>query len=234
MVALPPEDPIIEALEPSMRQALAGLWEERASSELKAGSGFALLVTELFEVGAALRVLELATRAAADEVRHASLCRALAERYKGAPVPEPQAKRVGMPSHPGAPRALLPHLHAVGLSCINETLAAAFVRACLQHAESPCVRAVQKAHLEDEIVHARIGWAHLATLDAATRAEVGRFVPRLLSANRRVWRERLGILPATGVPGHGIPPRAELHAVVDATLDEVIAPGFAHVNVPVA
>lgn len=228
----PSSDPLIAALDPESRRTLGHIWAERAESELKAGSGFAIVVTELYEVGADPEVLALATAAAHDEVRHSMLCRELAEAYLGEPVPAPTAKRVGMPSHPGAPADLLPHLHVVGLCCINETLAAAFVEACLETCEAPSVRAIQRQHLEDEVKHARVGWAHLASpaVDDATRQAVRAFVPRLLKANRAVWRERLGELPEAGVPGHGYPPRARLLEVVDEAIETLVRPGFAHVG----
>jgi len=225
----------IDDLPDDARQVVGAQWRERAQSELNAASGFAIVLTELFAIGAEHAVLDLAARAVHDEVRHAELCRGLAERYLGAPVPPPRAKRVSMPSHPGAPRALLEHLHVVGLCCINETLAAGFLEACLDATDDPEVREPARAHLADEVQHARVGWAHLASgaVDDATRAAIGERVPRLLEANLARWLERLKILPEDGVPGHGVPPRARAVASLDETVREVIVPGFAHVGVRV-
>jgi len=232
---LPERDELIDRLAPTTRRTVGRIWAERAQSELNAGSGFAIVVTELYDVGADNAVIPLATRAAHDEARHSELCRLLAEAYLGETVPAPRPKRVGMPEHPGAAESLRPHLHVVGLCCINETLAVGFVEACLETADAPLVRAVQREHLADEVDHARVGWAHLASaaVDDATRAAIADFAPRLLRANLSLWRGRIGELPEAGVPGHGYPPRERLLRAVEETVDAVILPGFRHVGVAV-
>jgi hypothetical protein len=230
---LPERDEEIEALDPATRALLARIWTERAKSELGAGSGFAIVVTELYALGADPRVLELATAAAADEVKHAALCLQLASAYAGAPVLGPRPKRVGMPRHTGADDVLRMHLHVVGLACINETIAAGFVEACVHAAHAPLVRAIHLEHFGDEIEHGRVGWAHLASsaVDDSTRADIAAWVPRLLRANRTLWRRRIAELPEHGVPRHAYPPRAELLDAVDRAIRDVVVPGFAHVGV---
>jgi hypothetical protein len=247
---LPTHDPAIDALAPDTRAQLARIWADRARSELGAGSGFAIVVTELYALGADPKVLALATRAAHDEVKHAELCHLLACAYAGAHLSMPRPKRVGMPVHAGADDTLRAHLHVVGLSCINETIAAAFVEACLLHAEAPLVRAIQTEHLADEVEHARVGWAHLASIPpgppgppgaprapraagAPVRAAVAAWVPRLIDANVAHWRDRIAALPAAGVPGHAYPPRPEMLAAVDRAVAELVLPGFAHVGLAV-
>lgn len=215
-----------------MHPEVGAIWRERAQSELNAASGFAIVLTELFELGAPSAVLELASQAVNDEVRHAELCRGLAERYLGAPVPPPVAKRVSMPRHAGAEGALVKHLHVVGLCCVNETLAAGFLEACLETTDEPDVRPLAKEHLADEVRHGRVGWAHLASVDDATRRAIGPFVPRLVKANVARWARRLQILPREGIPGHGVPTRERALASLDETVRAVILPGFAAVGVP--
>jgi hypothetical protein len=119
------------------------------------------------------------------------------------------------------------------MCCINESIACAFIEACLGDAVGPLVRAVQRVHLSDEIEHARVGWAHLASarVDAATRRELARWLPRLLGANVANWRSRIDWLPEAGVPGHALPPRRVSFAVVLACVRDVVLPGFAHVGV---
>jgi hypothetical protein len=226
---------MIEALDRKTRLLLADVWAERAKSELGAGSGFAILVTELYELGADPLVIRLATKAAHDEVRHAELCRVLAEKYRGAPVPMPRPKRVGMPVHEGADETLRMHLHVLGLCCINETIATGFVEACLHTVNAPLVRAIQREHLADEVEHARVGWAHFASdvVDDRTRAAVAEWAPRLVAVNRRIWHERIHTLPEEGVPAHGYPPRVRLVHTVDETIRDVVLPGLRHVGVHV-
>ncbi len=215
-----------------MHPEVGAIWRERAQSELNTASGFAIVLTELFELGAPSAVLELASQAVTDEVRHAELCRGLAERYLGEPVPPPVAKRVSMPRHTGAEGALVSHLHVVGLCCVNETLAAGFLEVCLETTDDPDVRPLAREHLADEVRHGRVGWAHLASVEPATRRAIGPFVPRLVKANVARWARRLQILPREGIPGHGVPTREQALASLDETVRRVILPGFTAVGVP--
>jgi hypothetical protein len=231
---LPDRDPTIDALAPEMRALLAAVWTRRAASELGAGAAFAVVERELGELGADETVLELARRAVEDEPRHAELCRRLAEAYAGAPVPAPAPPdEVAMPVHEGADAALTRHLHVVTMCCINETIACGFVEACLADASGPLVLAIHREHLSDEIHHARIGWAHLASprLAPAVRDAIARWLPRLLEANLRHWEERIATLPADGVPGHALPPVASLIAAARRSVETVVLPGFDHVGI---
>ncbi len=228
------DDPYIDALAPNDRKRLGEIWKARAKSELGAGSACAIVVTELYELGARHEVIALATAASHDEVRHADLCRQLAEAYLGEPVPMPRPKRVSMPTHPGADETLVKHLHVVGLSCVNESLAVSFVEACLRGVKAPTVRPILKSHLEDEIRHARYGWAHLASLSDDERARIGAFVPRILEANVALWRSRLAELPAEDFSEHGYPPRSVLLETVDQAIRELIIPGFVAARVPLS
>lgn len=230
--SLPTRDEAVDAMDPEQRTLTAGIWAGRVRSELDAGNGFAVLLGELHASGAELAVLRLASRAAHDEVRHAELCRVLASVYAGEVLAAPRGAPVIMPSHGGADGALRAALHAFGLCCVNETIAVAFIDACLTESHAPLVGAIHHEHLSDEIDHARVGWAHLAS--AAVPDDVRRAVAeralRIIAANRSRWHERLTLLPAAGVPGHGYPPRRALLEVVDAAIRDVVLPGLAHVG----
>lgn len=225
-------DPKLEALSPAERRRVGEIWKDRAKSELGAGSGFAQVVVGLYAVGAAPEVLALATQAAHEEVEHARACHALAELYLDAPVVMPRPKKVSMPAHRGATDAVRATLHAIGLSCINETIAAEFVSRCLDQSEASAVRESSQKHLRDEIGHARVGWAHLGSdvLDRKDRAAVSRWLERLVRANGALWLERVRTLPEDGVPAHGYPAVRELEDGVRHALRTVIVPGFAHVG----
>ena len=186
-------------------------------------------------LGADRAVLALATQGAADEIRHADLCVRLASRYAGHDVePDPVAP-VELPSHPGTEPRLRMQLHAAGLA-ISETLAAAFLERCLSEAErepnaSPTVLTVLRDHLSDDVSHARVGFAHLASraVSDAERAAIAALLPRLLGANLRHWRRRIVELPV--VPAHGYPAHAALLQSVEVAAREVLVPGFAHVGI---
>lgn len=227
------DDPALRALAPEARRRVGEIWRERARSELGAGSGFAEVVVGLYAIGARPEVLALATSAAHEEVQHARACHALAELYLGEPVLMPRPKKVSMPAHRGATDALRATLHAIGLSCINETIAAEFVAACLDASEASAVREASQKHLRDEIGHAKVGWAHLASgvLDAADRRAIAAWMPRLVRANGALWLARVRTLPEEGVRGHGYPPVRELEAVVRRALRTLVVPGLSHVGI---
>ena len=125
-------------------------------------------------------------------------------------------------------------LHAVNLCCIGETIATAFVEACVAECASAELRDVHGRHLADEIDHARVGWAHLASLPVDERAEIATWIPKLLKAQVETWEERLGELPEAGIAGHGYPPRATLLQVVHGAVREVVLPGFEYLGLDVA
>src|SRR4051812_44436915 len=128
---LPLEDPSVEALDPETRRVVARQWQGRAKSELRVASVFAVLARELFETGADPKVMQICARAVSDEVRHAEICRTLAERYAGSAVAWPPPGPVPMPSHARAPDALRPTLRVTAMGCINETIASAWLDASL-------------------------------------------------------------------------------------------------------
>jgi hypothetical protein len=230
---LPAHDETIARLAPELRARLAAMWETRASSELLVASAFATLVTQLFAVGADPIVLELATRATRDELRHAELCRVLAVAYRGAEVPAPRARRVELARYPDLDAGQVTALHVVNQCCISETVATAFVEVCLRACEGPLVRAIHRRHLSDEIVHARVGWAHLASgvIRPRDREAIAAHLEVLLAAQLGGWERRIGELPELGIAGHGYPPRAGLIETVRDAIATLVLPGLAYVGI---
>lgn len=206
----------------------------RADSERSVGSVFTQLVADLVAVGAHPDVIALARRAMDDETRHARVCAELAAAYRGDEVREAPPLSVRLPDYGEALRMRVA-LQLVNLSCIGETIATAFVEAC--HAECSSwaeLEDLHGRHLADEIHHARVGWAHLASLTPEERRHVATKVPELLLAQVRTWEERIGLLPEHGVRGHGYPPRSALIATVYAAIRDVVLPGFDYVEVDTA
>jgi hypothetical protein len=229
-------DARIEALPRDRRTELGLIWAERARSELGAGSGFAQVLVGLYAVGAVPEVLRLCADANAQELAHAESCRALAELYLGEPVTMPRAKKVSMPPHRGATDPIRAHLHAIGLSCMNETVAADFVARCLDASEVDVLREATSRHLRDEVGHARVGWAHLGSgaLDASDRARVAEHLPRLVRANASLWRRRLLLLPERPPSGHGYPLRRELWQGVLEAFERLVIAGLAEARFDVS
>lgn len=222
--------PLGTELPTSTRAAVAALWRQRAASEHGVGAVFTALADDLAATGAHPDVVALVRDAIADEARHAATCADLAVAYGDASPPGAAPVAVRLPDYTDD-RRLRATLQLVNLSCIGETLATAFVERCVATCEHPALREVHRLHLGDEIRHARVGWAHLATLTAAERAALAPYLPRLLAAQVTVWERRLHDLPVDGFPGHGYPPRAVTLAALHDAVREVVLPGFAYVAV---
>jgi len=162
------------------RLAAARVWAGRARAESEAAARFAGLAEVLAQVGAVAPVIAMAREAAADEVRHAELCRQLVGSLGGTP-PEP----VTVAAPAVAPRALSARervlYEVVAMSCVTETLSAALLGEMVERATDPDVRDTMRVILRDEIGHSRLGWAHLAAEQRRGVADVvGAHLPAIL------------------------------------------------------
>ncbi len=220
-IQLPPDESP-EALDADSRAVVASVWAERASSELQASLAFNAIASRLVATNAPPDVQYLAARAVSDEVRHASLCLSLAQRY-GSTAGWPRA----MPADGDDATDLL----VLGTCCVNESLGTAFLDATLKRTTAPAVLFVVQSLLADEVDHGRIGWAHLAGMTDPQRAAIGRTLPALLEACLRPWRTRLRVLPVEGVPEHGVLEPRDIRNVLNEALLTLVLPGFDHVGV---
>lgn len=223
-------DRTIVGLAPEIRASLAAIWRRRAHAESAVGNVFGQVANELQASGAPNEIIELARSAEADEARHAAVCDELAAAYGDDSAPAP-ARRVRLRDYDQPTLRLRTALHAVHVCCISETIATAFVEACLGACESPALREIHRQHLADEVQHARVGWAYVATLTDEERAAVGSELPYLLELQLGAWTERISELPEAGVAGHGYPPRRELFDAVHGAIRELVLPGFDHVGI---
>jgi hypothetical protein len=199
-------------------------WQHRAVCELRVSSFFATLYAETLRTGAHPNVLELIARAPADELGHAKVCLDMVAHYGGEPVwPEPcEVPLTG----PNVSREDLVTLALVGHCCINETIATAWLQSCFAMAREPAPRKAIRTLLADEIDHARIGWAHLASKELGPRALVQRCLSALVRANWNTWTRHDPDLPSEGAPDHGVPPPAETKEIVRAAIRDLVIPGF--------
>lgn len=203
---------------------------------------FRALAPRLAAVGAEAAVLELVAKAIADEERHAGICVELAERYAKrsltprAPLEplEPLAPRGGtLPDFGTGDEALEVALLVLGMSCINESIACEWLRASYARATDRAAAEVHRAHLKDEIDHARLGWAHFASraVSPALKADIReRWVERVLAANVTEWQKPDEHLPPEGVPELGHLSHAESLEAIEAAVSDVIRPGLARVG----
>ncbi len=230
---LPWKDPSVEALTPKERAGLGVYWQDRARAELRVSHAFHVLGEELAATGVSEVVRDLVRRTIEDEKRHSGLCLRLSERYSGLPALAPLVPPESLPAFEGAPPELRVALHVMGLSCINETIAVSWLKGCLDGASAPLARAATRVHFREEIDHARLGWAHLASrhVSEATRRGLGLWLVRLLRANVPQWFRPDASLPPEGVPAHGAPSLTNTCALALEAVREVVLPGLATVGV---
>lgn len=225
----------MDGLEDAARLQVGQYWQGRSAAELHVADGFSKLREILAEAGGDEIVLRLIDRTVKNEHQHSRLCHRLAIRYLGREVDEPPAVPARLPPLDEAPAEARATLHMAGLCCVNESIATVWLERCAARSTAPLARGVNQLHLSDEVLHARVGWAHLASraVTGAVRAEVGRWVVPLLKSNVGIWLGPDVTKQAGGVPGHGLPLAEEHRQVVLGAVRNVVIPGFQHCGVDV-
>jgi len=209
-----------------VRRLAGAAWAFRARVEREASSRFVRLAAAIPAFDLASPVTGLLRRAAADEDRHAALCAELATAYGsqagGTAVDAPIAPRSF-----GARDAVLYEI--VAACCITETESVATLATLLTGTAEPRVRTVVHEIARDEVVHGRMGWAHLAR-EAAVRdvSFLSSWVPSMLEGGLDD-----GILSAAesdpepdDLLRHGVLPRSRKREIFVGTLEEVVFPGL--------
>lgn len=222
-------DPWVQALTPEMRKAVALRWEQRIKSELQVGRSFVELSERLEAAGKEGLVLQLARESAEQERRHAELCHELAELYGERTISWPDLNEWA-PVKFGHSNPELEFLVALlAQTCISETIASGWLRACVRHIESPRVRAAYALHLREELNHARVGWTFLAAHPPSEemRDALSSQLSALVDVNVRAWEDEANFLPGEGLPSHGMLSREDSILAVHDTTSKVIYPGFA-------
>lgn len=231
-----PDDPTIEQLDEHTREAVAAHWVHRAASELSVAIAFRRLRPRLQDVGAVAVVLGLVDKAVTDEERHAALCMRLAARYAGRELAMPAGSEREhgdtQPSFGTRDERSEVALTVIGMCCINESIASEWIRSCWQVSTSPTALAANKAHLQDEIDHARLGWAHVASsaVPPELKARLRPRIPRMVEVNVAEWKRTDPHLPARGVEGHGHLGASVHESVIDVAVRDVVLPGLRHVE----
>jgi hypothetical protein len=221
-------DTEIEQASPEARARLAAIWQKRGGLELRVAAGFSSMSVELFEHGTTQAVYEILGQAVRDEVHHAQISVEMASRYRGdSPIwPEPEPLHV--PPFKPTKGAMHATLYILAMCCINETVACGVLEAALTQAKSPLARAALATILSDEVVHARAGWAHLASpyVTAEMRRSLPRWLHHLHAVKLRELVEDDAPLPGEDFAEHGMLSRRRSREVVHATLVDVMFPGF--------
>jgi hypothetical protein len=227
---------LIERLTDDERRLAGETCARRAELELRGAAAFTAVTQALIELGAGAPVLTLAARAIAEELRHSEVYLGLARTYLGAEVAAPTPRPIDVPRHPGAPPRLERMLHVVGMCCVNETMACSFLELCLSGAEEPALRGALREVLADEVKHAQIGWAFLASpeVSAEDRREIARFIVPLLEMQWRSWRGQLDTLPPGALPSHGCPSAQAIERAAVGAIGDLVLAGFEHLGLDAA
>jgi hypothetical protein len=208
------------------RALLADAWANDAAMEHASVASFSRFSLALLAAGAPAELVELAHRAALDELRHARLCFALASRYRGETLgPGPFPIEAGV--HVEADLASLA-VSTVREGCLGETVAAVVAAEQLARASDPAVRAALLEIAEDEARHALLAWKTVAWAirvgGAPVRAAVECALVDVLSPK----------VSPSRVPGEASA-KLEAHGQLDAfSKASTIAGAIANVVVPAA
>jgi hypothetical protein len=190
---------------------------------------FRQIVEDLTELEAPAPVIALAQRAVEDERKHGQWGGEWA-RFFGHPdasVPEPSRTRKLM--FPGA-SARENRVLRIVFCCMTETVGCHLLRDIRPQLTYPALRELNRLHLADELQHARVGWAHLSTLDARDRALVEDWLPELSKLVIAACCEGPEQDYERLVPYGYLTPRL-LFSAYDHALDEVLRPGLSHLGI---
>jgi hypothetical protein len=223
--------PSLTALAPGDRAALAAAWTRDALMEHASVASFARFSLALLAVGAPADLVELANRAALDEVRHARLCFALASAYAGediAPGPFPIAG-----AQPVSLVALA--IDTVAEGCIGETTAAVIAAEQLARAKDTAVQAALAEIVVDEARHAELAWRTVAWALRVggddVRAAVEQAFVEALIARRATPTMKATVSPAMEVHGR-LDPSVEARVSASVMASVVIPAARALIGVP--
>jgi len=234
--ASPDRDDAVDRLDPETRAFVASTAARRSEAELHGAAAFTAVTQALMDLRADVRIVDLAARAIAEEMDHSAIYLAVARAYARHEVPAPRPAPIDIPAYPAAGADGERLLRVVGMCSINETMACSFLELCLEGATAPRVREGLRSVLEDEIRHARIGWAVLGSPDVgeAERRLVSAWLLPMLRAQWKGWYDQIATLPAGERVEHGCPSRESIERAARASVRGLVLPGFARAGVDVA
>ena len=212
----------------SARRAAAEAWAFRARVEQEAALRFDWLAGVVAGFDAGSPVPAMMRRAADDERRHTELCATLAASLGQSVALDGDPKFVSI-----APRSLDERKAAlyevVAACCLTETESMATLTTLLAVETDPEVREVLHAISRDEVVHSRMGWAHLSRESVAAEvAFLGPLVPGMLAGT--IDEGLFGPPPTDedpeGLLRFGVLPLQKKREVFLGTLEQVVFPGL--------
>jgi hypothetical protein len=133
-------------------------WASRAASEYRSLIVFGELIARFGELNLPLEVTSSASRLLTDEARHTELCARIADALGGQDgieleLADVRLERRDLPAH------LFVARWTASMFCIGESASVGILQVLVQHTKNPCIEAVLRILLRDEILHDRFGWA---------------------------------------------------------------------------
>jgi hypothetical protein len=215
-------------LDGEQRATLAAYWRRRAQGEMTSWVAFQHVVADLRAEASPSAVRELAERAVRDEYQHALWCGDWAQRFgdtTAAEVAPRNTERLAFRGASDAENRLLRIL----LCCFTETVGCFILREVRKVVREPELRRLNQRHLADELQHSRVGWGHLATLNAERRAALKPWLPSVLALLPQICcdgpEEELSELVPFGYFTPSLLRRAH-----DEARRDVISPGLRHLG----
>jgi hypothetical protein len=172
-------------------------------------------------------------RAADDERRHQKLCAGLAAAY-GEPVHEAPDARIA-PARLAPRQAVL--YEVVAACCITETESMATLATLLAEDADLRVREVLHEIARDEVVHARMGWTHLAREAAAGDVSfLSSWIPVMLggTVDGALFAHADAELESPQLLRHGVLPHSRKREIFVGALEEVVFPGLEKFHIATA
>jgi hypothetical protein len=215
--------PSLDGLSPGDRARLAEAWARDGLFEHASIASFGRFALELMAAGAPADLIELAHRAALDEVRHAKLCLTLAGAYAGEAIEPsrfPFNGRVDITDDLADLAA-----RATREGCVGETIAAIQAAEQLARETDPAVRSVLAAIAEDEARHAELAWRAVAWACRTGGARVRRAVAEAIEiAIREVSIANEAESASDPLETHGLLTEATRRAIAERAVIDVIRP----------
>jgi hypothetical protein len=212
---------------PELRRSVGEAWAFRARVEHDAAFRFARLAGAISDFDPESPAIALMRRAAEDERRHAGLCEKLSADFGQPAQPVPLDFAQISPPQLGPREAVL--YEVVAACCITETESVATLTTLLAEDAEPRVRATLHEIARDEVVHGRMGWAHLAR-EAAQRdvSFLAAWVPVMLSGtvDDGLFAAVAPAANAKELLRYGVLPEERKREIFEKTLLDVVFPGL--------
>jgi hypothetical protein len=206
---------------------IAQVWAVRHGVETGASLRFAALSQGMRAAGAPATLVDLATRASADEIRHAAHCADIL-RARQAEVPPPETRLLFFGPRDLAPEQKLTY-EVVAQSCISETESMATLVTLLDAARDGHLKTVLQELTRDEVQHARLGWAYLTW--AKSRFDLSflsAFLPTMAAAatGPEMFQPSPPGADDAALLRSGVVPKRDRRRIYLETLHAVVIPGF--------